>query len=371
MNLKEKKFVRVVEITAILPDSSAFQDWSSEKPLSSEQQYSNENGFYARKTKQIFFSVWDTIRRGWEMVSERIRSLKKPLRFDSRGARRAKEPGPKKKILDPQGPFLQKWNKIIMIVCVLAVAIDPLFFYIPWISSKDKCLDVDKKMQTAACILRTLIDVLYVFRILFQFRTGFIARSSRVFGRGELVEDPKVIAKKYLTSYFIIDILSILPLPQVVVVIILPRVDGPVSLAAKKLFEFVILSQYIPSSFGQNLKTSTFIGEILFAILISIAGLVLFALLIGNMQKYLQSTTVRVEEMRVKRRDTDQWMSQRMLPDNLRERIRRYEQYKWQETRGVEERGLIRNLPKGSQEGYKPPSLLGPDQESANIWQNG
>ncbi|KAB5527197.1 hypothetical protein DKX38_021044 [Salix brachista] len=452
------------------------------------------------------------------MVSERIRSLKKPLRFDSRGAPRAKEPGPKKKILDPQGPFLQKWNKIIMIVCVLAVAIDPLFFYIPWVKSidKDKCLDVDKKMQTAACILRTLIDALYVFRILFQFRTGFIAPSSRVFGRGELVEDPKVIAKKYLTSYFTIDILSILPLPQVVVVIILPLVDGPVSLAAKNLFEFVILIQYIPrfariyplfneinrtsgiltetawagavfnlflymlashifgafwylfsieredtcwhevckdqvnchttywycgdhrpenhtfptgscsyippdqghnstvfnfgifidaldsgvvestnfprkffycfwwglrnlrfvdillcissvskldlfgampsyifsfyisfySSFGQNLKTSTFIGEILFAIFISIAGLVLFALLIGNMQKYLQSTTVRVEEMRVKRRDTDQWMSQRMLPDNLRERIRRYEQYKWQETRGVEERGLIRNLPK-------------------------
>jgi cyclic nucleotide gated channel len=48
----------------------------------------------------------------------------------------------------------------------------------------------------------------------------------------------------------------------------------------------------------------------------------------------------------VKRRDTDQWMSQRMLPANLRERIRRYEQYKWQETRGVEERGLIHNLPK-------------------------
>lgn len=40
----------------------------------------------------------------------------------------------------------------------------------------------------------------------------------------------------------------------------------------------------ILSSFGQNLKTSTFIGEILFAITISIAGLVLFSLLIGNMQ---------------------------------------------------------------------------------------
>ena len=48
----------------------------------------------------------------------------------------------------------------------------------------------------------------------------------------------------------------------------------------------------------------------------------------------------------MKRRDSEQWMSHRMLPDNLKERIRRHEQYKWQETRGVEERGLIRNLPK-------------------------
>ena len=64
------------------------------------------------------------------------------------------------------------------------------------------------------------------------------------------------------------------------------------------------------------------------------------------LQKYLQSTTVRVEEMRIKRRDAELWMSHRMLPDFLKERIRRYEQYKWQENRGVEEETLIRNLPK-------------------------
>ncbi|KAF5960057.1 hypothetical protein HYC85_001266 [Camellia sinensis] len=50
--------------------------------------------------------------------------------------------------------------------------------------------------------------------------------------------------------------------------------------------------------------------------------------------------------MRVKRRDAEQWMSHRLLPENLRERIRRYEQYKWQETRGVDEQNLICNLPK-------------------------
>lgn len=64
------------------------------------------------------------------------------------------------------------------------------------------------------------------------------------------------------------------------------------------------------------------------------------------LQKYLQSTTVRVEEMRVKRRDAERWMSHRMLPEDLRQRIRRYEHYKWQENRGVEEEALIHNLPK-------------------------
>jgi len=48
----------------------------------------------------------------------------------------------------------------------------------------------------------------------------------------------------------------------------------------------------------------------------------------------------------VKRRDAEQWMSHRLLPDSLRERIRRHEQYKWQETRGVDEDNLIRDLPK-------------------------
>ncbi|KAI4384809.1 hypothetical protein MLD38_002912 [Melastoma candidum] len=63
------------------------------------------------------------------------------------------------------------------------------------------------------------------------------------------------------------------------------------------------------SSLGQNLKTSTYVWEVCFAVFISTYGLVLFALLIGNMQTYLQSTTTRVEEMRVKRRDAEQWMS--------------------------------------------------------------
>ncbi|GFP95214.1 probable cyclic nucleotide-gated ion channel 17 [Phtheirospermum japonicum] len=99
------------------------------------------------------------------------------------------------------------------------------------------------------------------------------------------------------------------------------------------------------SSYGQNLSTSTFIGETSFSILIAILGLVLFAHLIGNMQTYLQSLTMRLEEWRLKRRDTEEWMRHRQLPEDLRKRVRRYVQYKWLATRGVDEESILRGLP--------------------------
>ena len=64
------------------------------------------------------------------------------------------------------------------------------------------------------------------------------------------------------------------------------------------------------------------------------------------LQKPWERRTVRAEEMKVKRWDTELWMSRRKLPEKLKERIRRYEQYKWQENRGVEEEAFVRTLPK-------------------------
>lgn len=49
--------------------------------------------------------------------------------------------------------------------------------------------------------------------------------------------------------------------------------------------------------------------------------------------------------MRVKRRDSEQWMHHRNLPNDIRERVRRYDQYKWVATRGVNEEDLVQSLP--------------------------
>ena len=72
----------------------------------------------------------------------------------------------------------------------------------------------------------------------------------------------------------------------------------------------------------------------------------LFVHICTSFQTYLQSLTLRLEEMRVKRRDSEQWMHHRLLPHDLRERVRRYDQYKWLETRGVDEESLVQCLPK-------------------------
>ncbi|MBA0697538.1 hypothetical protein Goari_021076, partial [Gossypium aridum] len=99
------------------------------------------------------------------------------------------------------------------------------------------------------------------------------------------------------------------------------------------------------SSYGQNLTTTIYIWENVFAIAICLLGLVLFALLIGNMQTSLQSMTVRIEEWRLKRRDTEEWMRHRQLPEDLQERVRRFVQYKWLATRGVDEEFILQSLP--------------------------
>ncbi|WZZ50504.1 hypothetical protein YC2023_050611 [Brassica napus] len=90
---------------------------------------------------------------------------------------------------------------------------------------------------------------------------------------------------------------------------------------------------------------STYVGEIIFAVVMATLGLVLFALLIGNMQTYLQSTTMRLEEWRIRRTDTEQWMHHRQLPPELRQAVRKYDQYKWLATRGVDEEALLISLP--------------------------
>ncbi|KAG0483730.1 hypothetical protein HPP92_011814 [Vanilla planifolia] len=82
-----------------------------------------------------------------------------------------------------------------------------------------------------------------------QFRTAYIAPSSRVFGRGELVIDPAQIANRYLRRLFIVDFLAVLPFPQIVVWRFLRSSEGYNVLETKNILLVLILLQYIPRFF--------------------------------------------------------------------------------------------------------------------------
>ncbi|GKU96666.1 hypothetical protein SLEP1_g9877 [Rubroshorea leprosula] len=151
-------------------------------------------------------------------------------------------------ILDPRGSFLQNWNKIFLLFCIIAVALDPLFFYIPVVVNDEtrKCLNLDKRLGIIACVLRTFMDAFHIIHMIFQFRTGFIAASSRIFGTGELIVNPRTIAKRYLFTYFIIDVLAILPLPQLVILLVPSLKDQPVAFVTKESLKYIIICQYVP-----------------------------------------------------------------------------------------------------------------------------
>ena len=55
--------------------------------------------------------------------------------------------------------------------------------------------------------------------------------------------------------------------------------------------------------------------------------------------------TVRLEEWRIKQRDTEEWMRHRQLPPELQERVRKFVQYRWFATRGVDEDSILKSFP--------------------------
>ncbi|KAL4594933.1 hypothetical protein ACB092_12G055000 [Castanea dentata] len=281
---------------------------------------------------------------------------------------------------NPEGKFLQMWNRMFVVLCTIAVSVDPLFFYLPVINEDNKCLALDDKLKIIVICLRSVTDMIYVLNIILQFLCPV------KLARTVIVKDAWPIAKSYLSSYFLMDILAILPIPQVLGAfwylfsieremacwhIACTKHIGcnsssfkcqlslrnhtflndycPVEPPNTTLFDFgifldalqsgTVASKDFPrkfaycfwwglrnlSSVGQNLQTSTYIWETLFAVLISIFGLLLFLYFIGNLQTYMQLATQRSEDIiqsvKFKERDVDMWIHRNDLPPDMKKEI--------------------------------------------------
>lgn len=117
-------------------------------------------------------------------------------------------------ILDPRGEVTNKWNQLFLIAALFSLAVDPLFFYLPVIK-EDMCLDEDVTLKMTLTIIRTIVDAFYALKIYIRFRTAYVAPSSRLLGRGELILDSCSISERYLKGEFWLDFLATLPIPQV------------------------------------------------------------------------------------------------------------------------------------------------------------
>uniref|UniRef100_A0A0E0EJK5 Cyclic nucleotide-binding domain-containing protein n=1 Tax=Oryza meridionalis TaxID=40149 RepID=A0A0E0EJK5_9ORYZ len=99
------------------------------------------------------------------------------------------------------------------------------------------------------------------------------------------------------------------------------------------------------TTYGNPLVTSSFIGENLFAIGLTLLSIGLFAQLIGNMQVHMRSLSKNTEDWRMWQTEMEDWMKDHQIPDELRYRISQFFKYKWIATQGVEEDSILRQLP--------------------------
>ncbi|GJP30253.1 hypothetical protein CLOM_g92 [Closterium sp. NIES-68] len=418
-------------------------------------------------------------------------------------------------ILNPHSRFVSQWNKYFMLFCIGGFCIDPWFlFTLLTMFSPSKstlCLDINYPAAISLTVLRSIVDLMYLINIFIQFRMAYFvpAPSNRSYrwscfrwwysepsrlNPGDMETDTRVLAARYLKSWFIVDLISTLPIPQIFILGIVPALGRRVATAANTwiavltllalciqnvpraarffpllagtaphvtgfVFEtawanfflnlvfylmasnFVggvwyilavdrfseclqnvcgntpgcnpaylycantnapvttvasadlfspqyenrnvttclyspgedgttqspiaygifasaipltssrdVVSSYIYSFFWGLQQVSTLCGnlvpsrwdvEVVFVIVVIIIGLLLLALLIGNISNYLQSLNRRSFEYQLQRHDIDEWMQRRNLPVDLQKQVQAQLRLQWAATRGVDEAELL------------------------------
>ncbi|OMO85942.1 RmlC-like jelly roll [Corchorus olitorius] len=101
------------------------------------------------------------------------------------------------------------------------------------------------------------------------------------------------------------------------------------------------------STFGNALSPTSDPLEVVFSICIVLGGLLLFTLLIGNIQVFLHVVMANRKNMQLRHRDVEWWMRRRQLPSGLRQRVRHFESQTWDKMGGEEEMKWIEELPEG------------------------
>ncbi|KAL1537772.1 Cyclic nucleotide-gated ion channel 4 [Salvia divinorum] len=125
------------------------------------------------------------------------------------------------RVLDPRAAWVQEWNRMFLLVCAVGLFVDPLFFYTLSISESCMCLFVDGWFAVTVTVLRCMIDALHLWNVWLQFKMNRSPDNRRVHDGATA----RSVALKYFKSRrgFSFDLFVIVPLPQLVIWVIIPK----------------------------------------------------------------------------------------------------------------------------------------------------
>lgn len=290
-------------------------------------------------------------------------------------------------IIHPESRFKIFWELYILVLTVLVTIIAPLIvvFQFP--------------LSPALIVFDILVTLSFTVDIAIQFNTGYMVRQ-------EMVTDRKLIARRYLRGWFILDLLATIPftwifasnrfagLNRVFRFFRLARLfklfgSSKILNRAKSLsfinpsfmrlfllvFWILVAAHLIacgwifiggPTEFDSNgqtyleafywtVTTLTTIGygditpvepvQFVFVIIIMLIGAAIYGFIIGNIANIIANIDVAKSQFRERVETVDTFLKYRNIPGDLQKRIHDYYDYLWESRRGYEESQLLEDLP--------------------------
>ncbi|XP_022877586.1 cyclic nucleotide-gated ion channel 4-like isoform X2 [Olea europaea var. sylvestris] len=149
------------------------------------------------------------------------------------------------KILNSRATWVQEWDRVFLLVCAAGLFVDPLFFYTLSISENCMCLFVDGWFAITLTVLRCMTDAFHLWNMWLHFKMN-----RRPHGPHHVIDaSHRTFALRYFKANkgFLFDLFVILPIPQIVLWVAIPKLleKGSTTVVMTILF-IIFLFQYLP-----------------------------------------------------------------------------------------------------------------------------